>query len=249
MTYRNRCYNAYVSKHFIFSHALTLKEYDFLERIYVKKFSSFLPTDKNSTIIDVACGAGHFLYFLKKNKYKNIHGIDLSKEQIDCATKMGLTEVEVADLFNYLPQYPEKYDMIIANDIIEHLTKDEIFNFLDTLYSALKPGGTILIGTVNAASLFGAAAVYFDFTHEQGFTPSSLSQVIRICNFENVQIRGDGPVAHDIRSFLRVCLWNIMKMLLKGYLRVEAGTGRELWKQEVILEPRIIAVAEKTARK
>lgn len=249
MTYRTRCYNAFVSKHWIYSHALTLEEYDFLEKIYVKKFASFLPYDKNSTIIDVACGAGHFLYFLKKNNYKNIHGIDLSKEQIEYANKIGLTEVEVADLFYYLPQYPEKYDMIIANDIIEHLTKDEILKFLDTLYAALKPGGTILIGTVNAASLFGTAAVYVDFTHEQGFTPISLSQVLRVCNFENVQVHGDGPIAHDIRSFLRVCLWKITKEFLKVYLRVEAGTGRDFWKQEVILEPRMFAVAEKPAHK
>jgi 2-polyprenyl-3-methyl-5-hydroxy-6-metoxy-1,4-benzoquinol methylase len=249
VTYRTRCYNAFVSKHWIYSHALSREEYDFLEKIYVKKFTTFLPSDKNSAIIDVACGAGHFLYFLKKNKYENIIGIDLSKEQIDCANIMGLTEVEVADLFEYLPKHQDKYDMIIANDIIEHLTKEETLTFLDTLYAALKPGGTVLIGTVNAASLFGAATVYVDFTHEQGFTPISLSQVLRICSYENVQIHGDGPVPHDIRSFLRAWLWKITKVLLRVYLRVETGTGRDLWKQNIVLEPRIFAVAKKPVKK
>ena len=61
MNYRERCYKAYVTKHFSFTHTLSKNEYDFARKIYAKKFKLFLPSNKDSAIIDVACGAGHFL--------------------------------------------------------------------------------------------------------------------------------------------------------------------------------------------
>jgi len=244
MSYKERCYNAYDLAQEQF-HSFSKEEFELYARIAKRKFLSFLPIVKSASIIDIACGAGHFLYFLKKAGYTNVYGIDLSDKQLEIARGMGLMEVEHADLFKYLLDRPGKYEMIIANDIIEHLTKDEVFKFLDTLYLALEPGGRVFIGTLNSASLFGAATVYTDFTHEQGFTPTSLAPILRICGFENVKIYGDGPVAYDFRSLLRLFLWKVIKAVLYGYLTIESGTGRGLWKRTVILEPKMFAVARK----
>ena len=159
---------------------------------------------------------------------------------------MDINNLKKADIFEYLPNHPEEFDMIIANDIIEHLRKDEVFNFLDIIMAALRPGGKILISAPNAGSLFGSSSTYIDFTHELSFTPESLTQVLRVCGFKDVHIYGDGPVAHDFRSTIRVWLWHFIKGVLKGYLAVERGTGRGLWKHPVILEPRIFAVARKS---
>ena len=244
MNYRQRCYAAYDLQWEQF-HSSSKEEFEFYSKVSKKKFLPFLPIKKTSKILDVACGAGHFLYFLKKEGYTDVYGIDLSKEQLEIAKKMGITEVEEIDLFDYLHRHPEKYEMIVAFDIIEHLTKDEVFEFLDALYSALQPGGKVLIGTINAASLFGSGMVYMDFTHEQGFTPASLAQVLKLSGFENVGVYGHGPVAHDFRSLIRVWLWKTIKDILRTFLMVERGTGRGLWKHSVILEPAMFAVVQK----
>ena len=181
--------------------------------------------------------------------YRNISGIDLSKEQLEIAKRMSVEEIEEANLFEYLSKHPEEYEMITANDIIEYLPKDEVLKFLDTICRALQPGGRVLIRTVNASSLFGAATAYADFAHEQGFTPVSLAQVLRVCGFENIAIHRDASLAHDFMSLLRVCLWKITKLFLKSYLTIEAGTGRGLWKQAVILEPRMTAIGRKPSFK
>jgi hypothetical protein len=118
--------------------------------------------------------------------------------------------------------------------------------FLDLIYGSLKPGGKVLIGTLNSSSLFGAAIVYIDFTHETGFTPSSLTQVLEVCGFEDIEIQGEGPVSHNIRSLIRVVLLKIIIWILKGYLVIESGTGRGLWKQNTIFEPKMFALAGKT---
>ncbi len=101
MNYRERC-KAYS---FIMDqvHSYSREEFEFYSKICKRRYGSFLPTDKSSHILDIACGAGAFLYFLKKEGYVNSHGIDLSKEQLDVARRMGITDVEEADFFKYLP--------------------------------------------------------------------------------------------------------------------------------------------------
>lgn len=245
MNYRDRCYQSFVSRHWVFSHALSEKDFNHLRRVYHKKFNSFPPPDKNSLILDIACGAGHFLYYLQKEGYINAQGIDISEEQLQVARKMGIKNLQKANLFDYLPKHPGKFDMVVANDIIEHLKKDEVLEFLDLIFKALKPSGGVLIATLNAQSLFGAKTVFIDFTHEQGFTPGSLSQVMRVCNFKDVKVYGDGPVAYDWRSGLRTILWSLTKEFLKLYSVIERGTGRGMWKHQNIYEPRIFTVGRK----
>ncbi|MCK5240865.1 class I SAM-dependent methyltransferase [bacterium] len=244
MNYRERCYRNFVSKHWKYIHVLSKEEYDFHSKLYAKTFLKHMPKDKNAVIMDVACGAGHFMYFLKKEGYQNVVGIDISSEQLELAKQMDVRSVKEEDLFTYLPQHSGQYDMILGNDIIEHLNKDEVLQLLDAMFTALKPGGKILISTENAASLFGASRVFIDFTHEQGFTPISLNQVLRVCGFDEVSVYGIGPI-HNLSSLIRVGLWKIIDRCLKFFLAIECGLGRGLKKRDIILEPRMFAIAKK----
>jgi len=244
--YRNRCYKNFVSKHWCYTHELSKEEFNFLSRAYKKQYSAFMPKDKDAKIIDIACGAGHFLYFLQNEGYANSIGIDISQEQIKIAKKMGVKNVERADFFEYLPYHIESFDMVIAIDIIEHLKKDEIIFFLDLIYKSLKKNGILLVGTVNAMSLFGASGVFIDFTHELGFTPNSLVQIMRVCNFNNVRAYGEKPAVYDFMSAMRGFLWFIVSKALKAYITIERGTGRGFRKYKYIFEPRMFAIGEKS---
>lgn len=98
MDYRKRIYDAYVSNHFKYDHSLVPEEYEHLAKVFHRRFLPFLPKDKTARIIDLACGAGHFLYFLQKEGYTQAQGIDISQEQVDVARRMGVNNVEVEDL-------------------------------------------------------------------------------------------------------------------------------------------------------
>lgn len=244
MNYRDRCYETFVSQHWKYVHVFSPAEYDFHSKLYAKTFLKHLPADRKAAVLDVACGAGHFMYFMKKQGYHNLAGIDISTEQIQMAHKMGVPEAREEDLFAHLSGHPGKYDLILANDIIEHLHKDEVIQLLDGIYTALKPGGQVLVSTENAASLFGASRIFIDFTHEWGFTPISLKQVLRVCGFAEVSLHGVGPV-HNLSSLIRVGLWKILAFGLRSFLAIESGLGRGLQKRELILEPRMFAMAKK----
>lgn len=245
MDYRKRMYDSHISTLWQYTHSLSRSEYEYLRKVYRRRFAPFLPQDKGSRIIDIACGAGHFLYFLQKEGYSSARGIDISEEQLEVARRMGVEHVEVADFMSFLPLHREEFDLISANDVIEHMKKDEVMELLDLVYAAVKQGGTVLMQTPNAGSLFGSRGAFVDFTHVTPFTAESLGQVLRVAGFEIVNVYGEGPVAHSLGSAVRAVLWKLVKNIMKGYLLIEGSIGFGVWKREVILEPRMFVVGRK----
>jgi len=161
-----------------------LKEYNkyvvFSKYNYINHFSEKF----DAKIIDIGCGLGHMLYALKKLNYTNSIGIDLSGECVDFCKQQGFN-VQKASALEFFKDHYEKFDVIIMNDIIEHLKKETIIPFLTDCYNSLAPNGVILIKTFNATNpLLGLDARYYDFTHEIGFNATSLQQVLLAAGFE-----------------------------------------------------------------
>ncbi len=244
--YRKRCYDSFVSKQWSKWIEITPDNYELQSKLLHKRFINILPKDKNAAILDIACGIGGFLFFLQKAGYKNAVGIDLSNESIVIANKMGIKNIEQADMFAFLPSHKEKFDMIIASHIIEHLSKQEILALLDLIYDSLKPNGIVLIRTPNATSRAGIARVFMDFTHETGFNPTSLHQVLETCNFSDIMVNGEEPVFFDLKSSVRAILWKCLKMYYKIFSLIEIGTGRGIYKFNRIYTPDMYAIATKT---
>jgi len=243
--YRSRIYDSYFSTHWRYFHSDDPREYELSAKVLKKRLGAILPKNKQARVIDVAFGGGHFLYFLQKEGYTNASGIDLSGEMVQFASRMGIKNVRRANFLQFLPRHKGKFDMIVANDVIEHLTKEEVMQFLDAIHAALVPGGRVLISTLNNQCLFGSRIRYIDFTHETGFTPISIAQIMRVTGFQGMRVFGEKPVAHDIRSAIRTALWDVVDKLFRCYMVIERGTGRGFKKYRDIFEPRLFAVGEK----
>jgi 2-polyprenyl-3-methyl-5-hydroxy-6-metoxy-1,4-benzoquinol methylase len=245
MDYRKRIYDAYVSKSLKYTGPIDNVRYEGSIKYFRRRFMPFLPQNKDARILDLACGTGRFLYFLQKEGYSHAQGIDISQEAVDLAERMGVKNIEVGDLFEMLPHRKEEFDFIFAAEFIEHLRKDEVLGFLDLVHAALKPGGRTLMTTPNAASLFGARAAFFDFTHETAFTPQSLAEVFRVCGFENVMVYGAEPVVRGLLSGVRAILWKPLKAVVKAYLLIDGSTGFGVWNRGDILSHGIFVVGSR----
>ena len=243
--YRKRFFERYITTHVEYVEKISQKSFDITAKIFQKHISCFLPDDKSASILDIACGEGHLLHYFQNQGYYKAQGIDLGSEQLKVARKMGVKNIEQADLFQYLKKYKDYFDLVTAFQIIEHLKKDEAVESLDLIYRSLKPGGKVLLSTPNAITLGGLWVSFGDFTHELMFTPRSLSQLLRVCGFLDVKIFGLEPVAHDLRSTIRIILWKVLKAILKFWFIIERGTGRSIWKSKPIFEGIILAVGEK----
>ena len=174
-------------------------------------------------ILDLGCGNGEFLYFLRSQGYRNIVGIDLCQGELELARQMGIENLICADALDYLRDKKEQFHFITAFNFFEHLHKDEILRILDCIYGALKPDGIMVAVTPNGFSPFSGATRYWDFSHETGFTPPSWQQLSRLTGFSKVQFEELGPIPHSIYGIIRIVLWKIVRLLLDFESYIEVG--------------------------
>lgn len=139
-----------------------------------------------SDILELGCGAGFVIEFLKENGFTKVRGIDLSAEQVEQAKLRG-NDVEIADVFDYLEGKDFVFDVIIALDFIEHFSKDELIPLVQLIFKSLKKNGKLILQTPNGEGLFPSQNIYGDLTHLTIFTPSSLRQLLTAHSGEFVQ--------------------------------------------------------------
>lgn len=191
-------------------------------RAYESYLKGWLPKRKDTTILEVGCGGGRLLHFLKTRKYTNFTGIDISSEQILLAQQVTNMVVQT-DAIEFLKAKQNEIDLIIGLDFIEHLYKDEVFDFLTHCHKTLRPDGHIILQTPNAQSPFGPSIFYGDFTHEICFTPKGLQHILNLCGFHKFQIRETDPVVHGFASTIRYIFWQMIRLIMKLWNLIETG--------------------------
>ena len=187
-------YQKYISVHFgaIHPRQKMRQDYKLMNKYFHKNYFRFLPKNKNADILDLGCGMGHFLYFLKKEGYRNYIGIDLSQECVEYCLKNKLGNKRNILFINaqkYLQKTKKKFDLIVMNDVIEHIKKEQITPVLSLIRKRTNKKGKVIIKTLNSANpITGNSSRYMDFTHTVGFTQESLAQTLRMAGFKKVKI-------------------------------------------------------------
>jgi SAM-dependent methyltransferase len=190
--------------------------------VFRKLFYPLLPTDKDAPILDVGCGYGEFLYFLQSNGYSSAHGVDLNARQVEVGRSLGVQNLYCGDAGKYMADKRESFELISAIDVLEHIPKAQVLDFLCLVYSALAPGGTFLCQVPNLAAFY-TPLFYMDFSHETPFTAGSLKQALELAGFGGVQVAPLGPVIHGAKSALRFLLWRGITAGLRFVQTVEGG--------------------------
>ena len=231
---QNNFFEEYFDSIFSHSNVFSKKEYEehFLD--YEINYGKFLPKDKDAKILDIGCGAGHFLYFLNKKGYENFQGIDISSQQVDFCKKNISEQVEKADIHDFLENKDNLYDAIAANDLLEHIPKDKTIRFLILANKALKANGVFLIKTPNLGNPFAIFSRYKDFTHTIGFTEKSLYQILWVAGFRNIQI-----LPFQERGFARKAFVGLIHFFLRKLFWYQGFVAPG------ILSPVLVAVAKK----
>jgi hypothetical protein len=72
--------------------------------------------------------------------------------------------------------------------VIEHVPKYSLLWVVDSLYWALRRGGSVLLRTPNMEGLCANSSLYVTMSHEYGFAGSNLMSLLDICGFEDVRL-------------------------------------------------------------
>lgn len=148
----------------------------------------WLPEDRSAKILDIACGEGALLAFLKEQGYTNLHGFDISPENVALCHRLGLTFVQQFDALR-LNELPEgEFDVIFALDLLEHLPKERAAGFLEEVRNKLKPGGYVVLQTPNMGCVFGLYHRYFDLSHQFCLTEKTAVALLMIAGFAEGEI-------------------------------------------------------------
>lgn len=238
-SWKSRLYNSYVSSGQAAANVKDQPEEMFHPRkaFLTHIISKFLPADRDAEIVDLGCGHGAFLYFLTQAGYRNVSGTDVSPEQIELAHKLGIAEAHLGHMSDILRGVKDdSVDVILAMDVLEHLTKDEMLHTLDEIRRVLKSRGMCIAHVPNAEGLYGMRVRYGDMTHEQAFTPSSARQVFGAVGFSKVSCYEDKPVVHGMKSFVRRVIWDAGTLYHRILLTAETGASSAVLSQNMLIK-------------
>jgi SAM-dependent methyltransferase len=141
---------------------------------------------------------------------------------------------------DFIKNSGEQFDVITGTDIIEHFTKDELVELLQTIQSKLKPGGKAIFRTPNLDAPFASIFANGDFTHENYLNASSAQQVHLACGFNKVNVYPSKMnIQNPIKEILRKC---IAAPVFLSYKLSIFASGRST--QNVLFSPNMIIVAE-----
>jgi SAM-dependent methyltransferase len=164
------------------------KGFDSFGKFYGNNYRKHLTKNLDAKILVVSCGYGYFVQLLKAIGYSSVFGIDSDPEKVRIAAGKGLN-CRVENAFSLLENLPGTYDLIIAEQEINHLTKEEILVFLDLCRKNLGKGGALLVHSLNGANpITGSEALAQNFDHYNTFTEYSLRQVLEYSGFDEVTV-------------------------------------------------------------
>lgn len=209
-------------------HTATAAHYDEAAAGLLRRLRPWLPADKGTPCLDLACGCGELMYMLEKEGYRSTAGVDLCVEEVDQARGFVRGELAKEDVIDYLRGRPDaSLGFVTALNLIEHLTKDKMRDLLIEIRRALRPGGALVVMVPNALSPFGSSTRYWDMTHEWAFTPNNFHQLAALTGFHpDVELRECGPVPHGLVSSARYVLWQGIRAAIAGYNLIEVATTR-----------------------
>ncbi len=199
-----------------------------------------LPFVENKRVLDIACGTGYGLGFLK-NTAKSVTGIDVDivaakQARSECDEKAS---VLLGDGTN-LPFDDGSFDVVTSFETLEHLHARTVF--LTELKRVLKPNGLLILSTPNAnytKPINGKPTNpfhIFEYKPEelkaeldaqfsvQTFLGQSLDKKFTIPPFEDAQMR----LSKDLMTQTKLIGWKVVNKMPLG---LRENLSKTLWQK------------------
>jgi 2-polyprenyl-3-methyl-5-hydroxy-6-metoxy-1,4-benzoquinol methylase len=190
--------------------------------MYLDKIISTISSlGDGAKVLDAGCGDGNFAQNVSQFGY-DVFGIDLSDSGIKIAKERGCGNFHYGSLYDPLcsPFGIEYFDCIYSVEVIEHLYSPKIFS--ERLFSAVKPGGLVIITTPYwgylknvvlsvSGRMDNSLTALWEGGHIKHFSRKTLSSLFKGSGFEEVSFRGAGA---GLRAYTP-WLWNGMVMVFK----------------------------------
>jgi O-antigen chain-terminating methyltransferase len=144
---------------------------------------------KKGMVLDLGCGRGEFLDLLRENGIEAA-GVDSNSQMVDICLDKGL-RCQKGDILENLAGWEDgSLAGIFSSQVIEHLPPANLKRLIELSYQKLQPSGTLVLETINPASVFTLVQIfYLDLSHQKPIHPQALKFMLEATGFENVEIK------------------------------------------------------------
>ena len=99
-------------------------------------------------VLDAGCGTGGYLRWLLDNgSFAGAAGVDVAAAAVELAgSRVPEADLQVAPLAA-LPFADGSFDLVVTNDVIQHVDERDLAASWNELFRVLVPGGTLLVRT------------------------------------------------------------------------------------------------------
>ena len=174
-----------------------------LSKSYSKSLKDGLKLLKNNkdNFLEIGCGNGFMLKEALKMGFKNVKGIEPSKEAISFADSEVKKNI-YHGIFNGDQINNELYDVVFIAMIIEHVV--DANKFLNSIYKTLKPGGIIICICHNErhflSKILKNKHPIINDEHVAVFNKKALKLIFYKNNFTEIEI-------HNLKNFYSIDYW------------------------------------------
>ena len=149
-----------------------------------------------NSLLDVGCGDGRFLRELHQlYPGKFFVGLDYSARAINLAKAFN-PQLDYRCMNILEEKFVEKFDIVTAIEVLEHIPKNELDTFIDRIIASLKPNSTFIL-TVPHKN------VPLTDKHFQHFTSDSLKELLSN-KFSKISFIPFDPNSRFFDNFVRI---------------------------------------------
>src|SRR5947207_2344773 len=154
-------------------------------------------------VLDFGCGRGELLELLEEMGVE-ASGVEIDPDLVQATAREGLN-VTLDDGIQHLSGLRDQsLGGLTLIQVVEHLSAQQVVEFVSLAAEKLRPGGKVIVETVNPQSLYVFAhAFYADPTHTTPVHPAYLTFLFREAGFAEVDIDWRSPPAES-ETLLRV---------------------------------------------
>lgn len=181
--------------------------------IYLKELEKYQV--KKGRILEIGCGNGFLLIQAKKQGYRELYGVEPSKEAI-AKTPREIRKNIKGGLFKKGLYQKNFFDVVCFFQTFDHISRPD--EFLKNCFDVLKPGGLVLAFNHNASSLsalvLGEKSPIVDIEHTYLYNPETMPIIFKKNKFQVLCV---GP-SFNIYSLSYLIYLAPIPALIKNYL-------------------------------
>jgi 2-polyprenyl-3-methyl-5-hydroxy-6-metoxy-1,4-benzoquinol methylase len=171
-----------------FKTSTKFKDLDPMTKDKINTIIKFLPVE-GSRILDLGIGQGYLEQRLQEiGKNYKLYGIDISERAIIRLKKKFKGKFNTGNVLKIKGYYKKNYfDVIVAIELVEHISPGKILAFYKDISSLLKPHGVLILSTpLNEGLRYGIENLS---SHVREYTEPTVKTELKISGFKVLKSR------------------------------------------------------------